>query len=260
MEPTLFTKRTDEAQTTEQPAVLLSVFKSIFVETPKDFFGGIKNFFLRYARHFFYCFTYIFQPTLRNRRLSKLDWKENCQQSFEWALIASVFIIFLIKMNWIPVSDKDLQQTYGNDLAGMLMELMIFIIFGIAYCVLCVFSILAGRLLRAVFSIPVSRREGDILFTYLNNTIFTFSVALAFFFRLGTTGETLEAQGVTASGMWLTFVFLFFILLLIWSIRFVQLNLVSTIKKIIFLLLIPVLFSMLYGFAGFQISSFLLGT
>lgn len=244
----------------KEPSILGSVFRTIFVETASDFFGGIRNFFARYGRHFFYCFKYLFHPSLRNQRLAQSDWKQNCQQAFELSILVSVLIFFLIKVNWIPVTDKALQETYGNDISQMLMNLMVFLVFALTYCLLCLFSIMAGRILRLVFSVATTKQETDILFIYLTNVIFSIAAVLALFFRCGVTAEMVDQMNVSASAMWASFVLLLFIPLEIWGYRFAKLNGLKGVRRIAFVVIIPFSLSIFYGFAVYMITLFLLGT
>lgn len=247
-----------KAVSSKETSVISGVLTSIFVDSIRDFFTGVKNFFLRYIRHFWYCFKYLYHPTLRNGALRKLDWKENCKQAFEYALLTCLLLLFFIKLNWVPVTNKESQDLYGNDIAQMLMEVMIFMVFAIFYCVLALFSIAIGRFLKAVFSMPVSKRETDIVFIYLNNAFFTFSVSISFFIRCGTTNEMVAQQGVSPSGIWLTLALLFLFPFLLWGFRFVQLHKLSTFKKLLFVLLIPLFLALFYGFAAFWINDLLL--
>ena len=114
----------------ENVSVLGHVFKSIFVEVPKDFFLGIWNFFKRYFRHYIETFKFFNKPSLKVPPFDKKDFKENTQHSFEIALIFTAVLLFFIKQNWIPV-DKELQEQYGNDIMQMFMEFAMFLIFAV---------------------------------------------------------------------------------------------------------------------------------
>ncbi|HEY0067944.1 MAG TPA: hypothetical protein VGB46_11295, partial [Flavisolibacter sp.] len=119
----------------KQPAVLTSVFRSIFVETPKDFFGGIFGFFARYIRHFIDGFKYFWKPSLKVPPFENKDFKEDCQRTFELVILVTAALIFLIKMDWIPAHEQ-MAAAYGNDIAQMAVEAYIFLVFGVSYLLL----------------------------------------------------------------------------------------------------------------------------
>jgi len=242
-----------------QPSIISSVMRSIFVETTKDFFGGIKNFFQRYGRHYAYCFQYLWQPTLKNKTLSKLDWKENCQQSFELSLLVLFATIFMMKMEWIPQSSKEMMDMLSNDISQMGVEFLLFVGFAIAYVLFVSLSIFTGRTLRLMFDLPISRQESDILFTYLNNVFFSFTVLLALIIRCAVSQVTMGADANEMFvGMFVIYFLFYFPLLLIWSIRFCKKNNLSTGKMLFFLFLFLVPAAIFFAYCGTVTTALLL--
>lgn len=242
----------------EKVSVLGHVFKSIFVEVPKDFFLGIWNFFKRYFRHYIETFKFFNKPSLKVPPFDKKDFKENTQHSFEIALIFTAVLLFFIKQNWIPV-DKELQEQYGNDIMQMFMEFAIFLIFAVAYSSLIVLSVLSGRLIRYVFKVPVSRSESDILFAYLNNSFFSVSALLAFFFRCSMQYEQIKGKGTENSVMGFCLL-LSLILVAWWSIKFARLNKLSMMKRLIFYVISIAWFTILFGLGMSAICLFVIGS
>jgi hypothetical protein len=242
----------------EKVSVLGHVFKSIFVEIPKDFFAGIGNFFKRYFQHYSESFKFFNKPSLKVAPFDKKDFKENTQHSFEIALIFTAILLFLIKQNAIPV-DKELQEQYGNDLMQMFMEFAIFLIFAVAYSALIVFSVLSGRLFRSVFKVPVTRNESDILFAYLNNSFFSVSALLAFFFRCSMQYEQIKGTGTESSVIGFCIV-LSFLLTTWWSIKFAKLNQLSIVKRLAFFMVSITWFTVLFGLGMASICLFIIGS
>lgn len=242
----------------EKTSVLGHVFKSIFVETPKDFFAGIGNFFKRYFKHYVESFKFFNKPSLKVHPFDNKDFRENTQHSFEIALIFTAVLLFFIKQNWIPV-DKELQQQYGNDIMQMFMELAIFLIFALAYSFLIVFSVLSGRLIRTVFKVSVTRSESDILFAYLNNSFFSVSALLAFFLRCSMQYEQIKDTPAENSIMGFCLV-LSFMLSTWWSIKFARLNQLSTMKRLIFHIVSIAWFTVLFGLGMSAICLFIIGS
>lgn len=235
--------------------VVSSVFKSVFVEIPKDFFWSIAGFFLRYFRHYWETVKYIHKPSLEVPPFDKKDFKENAQHSFEIALLASAFLIFMIKQGWIPVQ-RDLQEVYGNDFGQMFIQFFIFIIFAIAYFVLILLSVGLGRLLRLIFKFPISREETDILFAYFNNSLFSIAVILAFIFRCG--GHAKEIEDTPYEYLMLGVAYAVSIYVIWrWTSGFARLNNLPN-RKLFNAIIIP-LFSILYGTAVFMICAFVSG-
>jgi len=115
----------------KQPPVLTSVFRYIFVETPKDFFAGIIGFFARYIRHFIQGFKYFWSPSLKVAPFDTKDFKEDSQRTFELSLIVTAFLIFMIKAEWIPANEV-LKDFYDQDITEMVMNFWIFLLFGTA--------------------------------------------------------------------------------------------------------------------------------
>lgn len=241
----------------KQPPVLSAVFRSIFVEGPKGFFASIFGFFRRYFRHYKEAFKFFRRPSLKVAPFNKKDFRENSQHSFEIALLFTATLIFMIKQNWIPVN-KELQEQYGNDIFQMFFELMIFLIFAVAYFVQILLSVLAGRLLRVLFKVPVTRNESDVLFCYLNNSFFSIAALMAFVFRCGTQYEQIEGSS-TESGIMALSVLLSFCLVTWWSMNFARLNQLSVFRKIGFYVFAISLFTVLYGIGMSAICLFVIG-
>lgn len=247
-----------EEKKEESTSVLGHVFRSIFVEIPKDFVLGIWNFFKRYFVHYVESFKFFNKPSLKVPPFDKKDFKENTQHSFEIALIITAILLFLIKQNAIPVN-KELQENYGNDLIQMFFEFFIFVIFAVAYAVLIVASVLSGRLMRSLFKIPVTRGESDILFAYLNNSFFSISALLAFFFRCSMQYEQIKNTGTETSLM----VFCVFVSLLFtiwWSFKFARFNKLPLIKRLLFHILSIGWFTVVFGMGMSAICLFIIGS
>lgn len=245
--------------TKKQPGVLASVFRSIFIETPKDFFGGIFGFFARYIRHFIDGFKYFWTPSLKVPPFEDKDFKEDCQRTFEFALIVTGLLIFMVKMDWIP-ANADLQETYGNDIQQMVMEVFIFSIFAISYSGFMLISVLVGRLLRLFFSIPATRRETDILFTYLNNSLFSIGLIVAFMFRCGLQYNQVEDDEVFATNVAAIYFLLYAPAIILWSIRFVKHHPMSWFRRILFIVTASIFFSYFFTMTSQMITFFILGT
>lgn len=243
--------------TEDRPKVLSHVFRSIFVEIPRDFISGIWNFVKRYFKHYIESFKYFNKPSLKVPPFDKKDFKENTQHSFEIALIFTAILIFLIKQGAIPVNEH-LQEQYGNDLMQMFFELVIFVVFAIAYFALILVSVITGRLFRFLFRVPVTRGEGDILFAYLNNSFFSISALLAFIFRCSFQFEQIEGTS-TVNAIFGFCILLSFSLSTWWSIKFAQLNRISIIRRIIFHIISIAWFTILFGIGMGAICFFIIG-
>jgi hypothetical protein len=239
-------------------SVLGHVFKSIFVEIPKDFILSIWGFFKRYFVHYIESFKFFNKPSLKVPPFDKKDFKENTQHSFEIALIITAILLFLIKQDAIPVN-KDLQEKYGNDLIQMFFEFFIFIIFAAAYAVLIVVSVLSGRLMRALFKIPVTRGESDILFAYLNNSFFSISALLAFFFRCSMQYDQIEGTG-RENGLIVFCVFITLLLTIWWSFKFARFNKLPIIKRLLFHIISIAWFTTVFGIGMSAICLFIIGS
>jgi hypothetical protein len=242
----------------KEPPVLGTVFKAIIVETVKDFFGGIIGFFLRYVKHFIDCFRYFWSPSLERKPFDKKNYKEHCQHSFELVMLVLFAIIFLVKLELIPATSKNLLDLYNNDLTQMLMQFLIFIIFAVTYFVLVIFSILTGRVFRSMFKIPVAKKESDILYIYLTNALFSFASLVALWARCSTsnaTGDSTQIAGV----IFTIFLALCFPLFLLWSIRFSRLNKLSAGKGMAFTFTITFLYTLFFSFADAMVTMFLVG-
>lgn len=246
---------TDEAPATP---VIPSVFRSVFVDAPKNFFAGIGNFFKRYFRHYGSVFAFINRPSLSVPPFNKKDFKEHAQLSFEIALLLVAALLFLIKQNLIPV-DKGLQETYGNDIAQMVMEVFIFLLIATAFFTQMALSVLTGRLLRKIFSIQVTRYQSDVLFCLLSSSFFSLSALLAFVLRLGMQYEQVKASNAEA-GVYLLCFLVSFTFLLWWAIRFARLNVPSLVRKGTFFLVSLFLFTLLFGVGMSALCSLILGT
>lgn len=243
---------------TETPPVLTTVFRSIFVDGPKDFFGGIGKFFKRYFVHYKTVAKFFYRPSLKATPFDKKDYQESSQLSFEIVLLLFAAILFMIKQAWIPVN-KELLSTYENDITQMLMEFLIFLMLAAAFFVQLLLSVLAGRLLRLLFRVPITRKDSDILFCFLNNSFFSLAALLAFTLRLGVQYDQIE-NTPTENGIYLLCFFISFCLISVWSFRFAKLNGLSNIKIGLFYLFAILLFTFLYGIGMSAICAFLLGS
>lgn len=244
----------------KQPAVLTSVFRSIFVETPKDFFGGIFGFFARYIRHFVDGFKYFWKPSLKVPPFEDKDFKEDCQRTFEFALIVTGILIFMVKMNWIPSDEATMELYYSNDIMQMFVELLIFSIFAISYFLFMLITVMVGRLCRLLFSIPAARRETDILFTYLNNSLFSIAVIVSFMFRCGLHGKQVEDDEVFMANVFAIYFLLFTPAIILWSIRFVKYHPMSWLRRILFILFTILFFSLFFSYTSQMITFVILIT
>jgi hypothetical protein len=244
----------------KQPAVLTSVFRSIFVETPKDFFGGIFGFFARYIRHFIDGFKYFWKPSLQVAPFEDKDFKEDCQRTFEFVLIVTGILIFMAKMNWIPSDEENMELLYSNDIVQMFVELLFFSLFAISYSLFMLITVMVGRLCRLLFSIPAKRRETDILFTYLNNSLFSIAVVVSFIFRCGIHGERVQDDEVFAGNVFAIYFLLFTPVIILWSIRFVKYHRMSWFRRILFILFTCVFFSIFFAYTSSMITFTILNT
>lgn len=248
----------DSKSTKKQPPVLFSVAKYIVIETIKDLFNSIAGFFLRYFKHLMKCFVYFWSPSLRKKPFDKMDFKENSQHAFEFIMLLILLLIFMIKVEWVPPSNKDLLEIYNNDFVEKFAEALFFILFAIAYLVMAGLSILTGRLFRLLFSIKVTRRESDILFVYLNNAYFSFTAIVALFIRSVASNETHDMESV---GLVLAMIFLPIVIptILIWAIRFAILNRMGWGKGIFFAIISIAILGLFYIFSGLIICAVIVG-
>lgn len=242
----------------DQPPIITSVFKSIFVEIPKEFYFGIKNFFRRYIDLFRDGFKYLKYPSLKIDPFATKDYKENCQHTFEFALVVIALLIFLIKLDWIYGVDK-LKAVYNNDISQAIMQFLIFIIFAVSYFVLIVLAVLAGRAYRSIFKMPVTRQESDILFTYLNNILFTITAAIAFINRCIIPFENVEGNDTISYIIMAIYTIGFGILIFRWSGRLALLNNLRASTKLPFQIVVTIATSLFFGFCSAAITFFIWG-
>ena len=242
----------------DQPPIITSVFKSIFVETPKDFFLSIKNFFLRFTNLFKDGFKYLKYPSLKIDPFATKDYKQNCQYTFEFALIVTALLIFLIKMNWI-YGDEKLAAVYNNDIWQAFIQFFIFLCFAVSYFILVVLAVLAGRLFRLVFKMPVTRQESDILFTYLNNILFIITGALAFFLRCIVPYVNVAGDENVPIIIMIIYTVVFGIMIFRWARRFALLNNLETSKRLAFQITITITTALFFGFCSAMITFFIWG-
>ena len=233
----------------KEPPVLTSVFKAVVVETVKDFFMSIFGFFYRYFRHFLRSFLYFWSPTLRRKPFDKLDYKENCQHSFELALLVLFMIIFAVKLDWIPQTSGSNLEILNNDLSQMALQFMWFIIFAISYFVTALLAIATGRTFRFLLRLKTTKRESDILFIYLNNAFFSITAIIALCVRAVTSMEMTDTETL-GQGLMMIFLPTCFFLLLLWAIRFAVVQKMGFLKGAVFFLFSTVLFTMLYTMGG----------
>lgn len=245
------------ANAVKEPPVLGTVFKAVVVETVKDFFGSILGFFYRYIRHFLRSFLYFWSPTLRKKPFDQLDYKENCQHSFELALVVLFWIIFSVKLGWIPETSKANLDILSDDISQMTLQFIWFLIFAISYFVMAIFSILAGRVLRTIFKIKTTRRETDILSIYLNNAFFSISAIIALIIRSITSLETTDQETLT-NGL-LTIIFpMVALLIFVWAIRFAFVHRLSFLRSSFFFILSMVGYTLMFTMGCFVTAIFLI--
>ena len=240
-----------------QPPIITSVFRSIFVETPKDFYSSIKSFFQRYINLFTEGYKYIKYPSLKLDPFATKDYKESCQHTFELILIVTGTLIFLVKMDWIP-AEQNLAKVYNNDLSQMVIEFFAFLCFAVSYFILVVGAVLAGRLYRILFKIPVTRQEGDILFTYLNNSLFCVTAVVSLIIRCFAQAQSLDDNIFAWSIMSFYFIAYGF-LTYKWSVRFSLLNQVPAGRAKLFQITVTILTAIILGFCSAMITSFITG-
>jgi len=240
-----------------EPAVLKTVFKAIIVETVKDFFGSIIGFFLRYIRHFIDGFKYFWSPSLKKSPFDTKDYKENCQHSFELLLLVLFAVIFMVKLDWIPPTGSKMLDWLNNDLSQMGIQFMMFVFFAITYLVLIIFSIITGRLWKAVLKIKVTRRECDILFVYLNNTFFSIAAVVGLIVRCMVSLETTDSDSL-GTGLIIIFFPICLLLNSIWAIRFAKLNGMNFSKGSVFFVLTTILYPLGFAFGQLLTVAFLM--
>lgn len=242
----------------DQPPIITSVFRSIFIETPKDFFSSIKNFFLRFYNLFRDGFKYLRYPSLKIDPFATKDYKENCQYSFEFALLVIALLIFLIKLNWIYGVDKQ-KEAYNNDITQAIIQFIIFLCFAVSYFVLVLCAVLAGRFFRMIFKMPVTRQESDILFTYLNNILFIITAALAFFLRCIVPYENVEGNDSITYIIFGVYSLLFGVMIFRWAARLALLNNLKASTRLPFQILITITTTLFFAFCSGVITYFIWG-
>lgn len=230
----------------KESSVLSTVFKAIIVQTVKDVFGGIIGFFLRYIRHFLDGFRYFWSPSLKKSPFDTKDYKEDCQHSFELLLLVLFAVIFMVKLDWIPPTGSKMLDWLNNDLSQMGIQFMMFVFFAITYLALIIFSIITGRLWKAVLKIKITRRECDILFVYLNNTFFSIAAVVGLIVRCIVSLETTDSDSLS-TGLLTIFFPICLLLNSIWAIRFAKLSGMSFSKGTLFFVLTTILYPL--GFA-----------
>ncbi len=242
----------------DQPPIITSVFRSIFVETPKNFFAGIRNYFQRIYTFFADGIKYLKYPSLKIDPFATKDYKESCQHTFEFVLIVIAMLIFLIKMDWV-YGVEDLKKVYNNDISQALMQFFIFIIFAVSYFVLVVLAVLAGRSYRKMFAIPVTRQESDILFVYLNNTLFTITAALAFILRCIVPYENVAGNDTYSFTVLIFYLVVFSVMIYRWAGRFALLNNLKISKRPSFQIVVTIATTLFFAFCSFAITFFIWG-
>lgn len=241
----------------KEPAVLGTVFKAIIIETVKDFFGGIIGFFLRYIRHFIDGFRYFWSPSLQKHPFDTKDYKENCQHSFELILLVLFAVIFMLKLDWIPPTESKMLNWLNNDLSQMGIQFMMFVFFAITYLCLVLFSIVTGRIWRAILKIKVSKRESDILFLYLNNTFFSIAAVVGLIVRCMVSMQTTDSDSL-AQGLLVIFLPLCLIANTVWSIRFALLNKMNFGKSSVFFILTTLFYPLSFAMGQLLTVAFLM--
>lgn len=243
----------------DQPPIITSVFRSIFVEIPKEFYFGIRNFFKRFSDLFKDGFKYLKYPSLKVDPFATKDYKENCQHTFEFVLLVSALLIFLIKLDVI-FGEDDMKAVYNNDITQAIAQFYFFLIFAIAYFILVVLSVLLGRLLRIIFKMPVTRQESDILFTYLNNILFLVTASLAFFLRCIVPYRNIEgSEDAAAYAILIVYAIVFGVLISRWAGRLALLsNLKSSLRKP-FQIVVTVIATAFFAFFSFIVTAVVWG-
>lgn len=241
----------------KEPPVLSTVFKAVVVETVKDFFASIFGFFLRYIKHFLRSFLYFWTPTLRKHPFDKLDYKENCQHSFELALLVLFMIIFAVKMEWIPHTSAANLEILNNDLSQMSLQFVWFLIFAFTYFALAIASIVSGRMLKSMLKLNLTKRESDILFIYLNNAFFSISTVIALIIRSITSMETSDTDSIS-QGLFVIITPLCLALIILWAIRFAFVNQLSLVKGLGLFLFSCIAFTILFTIGGLITNIFLI--
>ena len=243
----------------DQPPIITSVFRSIFVEIPKEFYLGIKNFFLRFINLFKDGFKYLKYPSLKIDPFATKDYKANCQQTFEFILLVSALLIFLIKLDLVFGEDA-MKAAYNNDITQALAQLYFFLIFAIAYFILIVISALLGRLFRIIYKMPVTRQESDILFTYLNNILFLITCSLAFFLRCIVPFRNIEGiEDQAGSAVLVVYLILFGIIIFRWAGRLALLNNLKASSKKSFRIVVTIVATAFFAFCSFVLTSVIWG-
>ena len=203
-------------------------------------------------------YKYLKYPSLKLDPFATKDYKESCQQTFEMVLIVMALLIFLIKLDIIPVQAK-LSATYGNDISQMVLEFLVFVIFAVAYFLMVVCAVMAGRLFRMMFKIPITRHECDILFTYLNNTLFIVTLVISFFARCFVKAETVKDNSPFFLGLVIFYMLAMGMLTYRWSLRFTLLNQVPAGRQQSFQISVTLITAFFVGFSGAMITSFMTG-
>lgn len=242
----------------KEPSVLYSVSKYIVVETIKDFFGSIWNFIMRYIKHFIRCLVYFYHPSLRKKPFSQMDFKENAQHAFEFVIIISALLIFLIKVEWIPPSDTQLLEFYNHDIMEKFVEVLLFFLLAIVYIVFSAISILAGRLFRKIYRIQISTKESDILYIYLNNAFFSFAAIVAMSIRSVASLQTHDEESI---GEFVTTIGLIVALIpmVLWCIRYARLTHMTLVKGLLFFVMVFPVQALLYGLFTAAAAMFIIG-
>lgn len=241
----------------KEPAVLGTVFRAIIVETIKDFFGSIIGFFLRYIRHFIDGFRYFWSPSLKKHPFDVKDYKENCQHSFELTLLVLFAVIFMLKLKWIPPTESQMLEWLNNDISQMGIQFMMFMFFAVTYLALVTFSIVSGRLWRAILKIQVTKKESDILFIYLNNAFFSIAAVVGLVVRCMVSMQTTDSDTL-AQGLLIIFLPLCLVANTIWSIRFAVLNKMSFGKGAVFFILTSIFYPLGFAFGQLLTVAFLM--
>jgi hypothetical protein len=229
----------------KETAVIPTVTKAIFVDTIRDFFGGIKNFFKRYFVHFIRCFAYFWNPSLQKKPFRDLNYKENSQHAFEFVIIILALLLFMIKVGWVPEPNEASAVWYENELMETLLDVFVFLLYAILYVSFAILSVLIGRLLRVIFRLKLPRTESDILLIYLNNAFFSFTAVSTLFIRSIVSTATHEEESISAF-LAQGFIFPIIVLTLLWAIRFCYLHKVIWWKSILYVIFSVSIYTIFY--------------
>jgi hypothetical protein len=163
----------------------------------------------------------------------------------------------MVKLDWIPPTETKMLDWLNNDISQMGIQFMMFVFFAATYLILVIFSILSGRVWRAILKFRTTKRESDILFVYLNNTFFSIAAVVGLIVRCMVSKETSDMDSIS-EGLITIFFPLCLLLNTIWAIRFAKLNGMNAGKGIAFFLLTTIFYPLCFAFGQLITVAFLL--